>query len=453
VTVFETADRVGGMWRGQRGEDGDKCSPDMRTNLSRFTVAFSDLAWSSVDLSDTDSKATFTPTLPIFPKAWQVGRYLAEYAQKFGVDTNVLYNKQITRARPFDDFRRWEITSIDKVTRQQDTHTYDYLIVASGFFDRPMCSFDPSSSNDSVNFQHSSSFRTLPALTNKAGKIVVIGGGISGSEAAAQAALQISNAKYSPGDTESVHANSRVYHIINRPFYCLPRYLPLDPKNPAPCFLPLDLVLYNLSRRADGKITAAITTVPPEKAEKGHQFLRLVIGGDQKDIGHSALVYSQDQTRYPGYTGITDTYSEFVRSGVIVPVQGWVDKVEEDKQGGFITTVKPKVPWSDVSGGDNVVSSTLQIFDLQAKACSEPLPYLTRLESSKPLVIRPTSTFSTTISANFLAMILRALESHSYSRVVQYLPARYPVSRLWVSMKDRTGASWSCRRASSWTRG
>jgi len=27
VTVFEAADRVGGMWRGRLGEFGDKCAP------------------------------------------------------------------------------------------------------------------------------------------------------------------------------------------------------------------------------------------------------------------------------------------------------------------------------------------------------------------------------------------------------------------------------------------
>jgi hypothetical protein len=360
VTVFETADRVGGMWRARPGEHGDKCSPDMRTNLSRFTVAFSDLAWSSVDLSHPESVAASPLTPPIFPKAWQVGRYLARYAQKFGVETNVVYNKRIAHARPFDDFGRWEITSIDTLTQQHNTHTYDYLVVASGFFDHPMCSFDPSPKNDTENFQHSSQFRTLSALTEKAGKIVVIGGGISGSEAAAQAALQISNAKYSPGDAKSIHANSTVYHIINRPFYCLPRYLPQDSNHPASCFLPLDLVLYNLSRRGDGEISAAITTVPPQKAEKGHQFMRSTIGGNQRDIGHPALVYSKEQTQYPGYTGITETYSEFVRSGIIVPVQGWVENVNEDKQGGFVVTVKPKAPWSGVLGGDDIVGAKLK---------------------------------------------------------------------------------------------
>src|SRR5687768_10149861 len=68
VTVYEAAERVGGMWRGECGGPGDKCSPDMRTNLSRFTVAFSDLSWTSVN-QDPPQSSVISP--PMFPRAWQ----------------------------------------------------------------------------------------------------------------------------------------------------------------------------------------------------------------------------------------------------------------------------------------------------------------------------------------------------------------------------------------------
>ena len=58
VTIFEAAERVGGMWRGKKGEQGNKCSPEMRTNLSRFTVAFPDLPWQSVPLDADDGFST-----------------------------------------------------------------------------------------------------------------------------------------------------------------------------------------------------------------------------------------------------------------------------------------------------------------------------------------------------------------------------------------------------------
>lgn len=353
VTVYEAADRVGGMWRGQPGEYGDKCSPKMRTNLSRFTVAFPDLSWSSVDLSDPVTGAASPSIPPMFPKAWQVGRYLEAYAKKFNLDSNIFFNKRVVQATVLEDSLTWEVIFENTITKQKETQHYDHLIIASGFFDKPASSYDPSPDKKLANIQHSSRFRELTSLTDKAGKIVVIGGGISGSEAAAQAAFEISSAKNSPGKTKPVHAESKVYHIINRPFYCLPRYLPQDPHkaeiqdfNLAPKFLPLDLILYNLSRRGEGDISAAIVTVPPEKAAKGHEFMRSVIGGDQREFGHPELVYKPDQTQHPGYTGITDTYTEFVRSGIIVPVQGWVDEVKQQgNDGSFDITLKKYEPW------------------------------------------------------------------------------------------------------------
>jgi hypothetical protein len=348
VTVYEAADRVGGMWRAQPGEYGDKCSPEM---------AFSDLPWSSVDLSDPSVTGSSPSTPPMFPKAWQVGRYLGRYAEKFGLNSNIFLNHRVTNAEIMEDMKTWKISSYNAVTQQSTTQSFDYLVIASGFFERPGRAFSPSPNADLSNIQHSSEFRDLSSLSLKSGKVAVIGGGISGSEAAAQAAFQISSAKHSPGKSKPIHADSKIYHIINRPFYCLPRYLATDPYkestgdvNPAPTFLPLDLVLYNLSRRGDGQISASITTVPVDKASKGHDYMRSVIGGDQQ--GYSpALVHSSALTQYPAYCGITDTYLEFVRSGLIVPVQGWADKIE--KQGNstlFEISLQHKEPWSKDAG-------------------------------------------------------------------------------------------------------
>ncbi|KAF2624410.1 hypothetical protein BU25DRAFT_160978 [Macroventuria anomochaeta] len=371
VTVYEAADGVGGMWRAQPGEYGAKCSPEMKTNLSRYTVAFPDLSWSSVDLSDPVTGAPSPVTPPMFPKAWQVGRYLEKYTEKFGLKSAIFFNRKVINADIFDDMKTWQVSTYDSVTHQSDTQTFDYLVIASGFFDVPGRTFNPSPGANLHNFQHSSVFRDLSSLAQKPGKIVVIGGGISGSEAAAQAAFQISSAKNSPGKSKPVHAESKIYHIVNRPFYCLPRYLPQNPykgstqdANLAPTFLPLDLVLYNLSRRGEGEISASITTVPPEKAKKGHEFMRSVIGGDQQEYGNAALVYTPDQMQYPGYCGITDTYLEFVRSGLIVPVQGWVEKVTQEVEGDWFDIVlQHNEPWSKKSGTKSLFSNVTGIIE------------------------------------------------------------------------------------------
>ncbi|KAF2033884.1 hypothetical protein EK21DRAFT_108674 [Setomelanomma holmii] len=318
VTIFESADRPGGMWRAQPGDHGDKCSPHMRTNLSRFTVAFSDFSWSSADPSTAP---------PMFPEAWQVGKYLESYAHQFGLEVHTRYNTPVIQAKGINDYRQWEVTTLDQASNQSRTQTFDYFIVASGFFDKPMRTVEASS----AGIQHSSAFRSVDAVGSKPGDIVVIGGGISGVEAAAQAAFQVSSLKHSPGNSASRHLSTKIHHVFNKPFYSLPRYIPQNPStneplkiiNVAPNFLPLDLVLYNLSRRGSGEISATISTVPSEKAQKGHEFLQSMIGSEET------------RSTSPAYTGISDTYTEFVRSGLIVPAQGWAMEVKEDGQGGF----------------------------------------------------------------------------------------------------------------------
>tara|TARA_R110002003_G_scaffold97_7_gene7791 strand:+ start:15249 stop:17108 length:1860 start_codon:yes stop_codon:yes gene_type:complete len=276
----------------------------------------------------------------MFPKAWQVGKYLETYAKTFGLDACTRYNTSVIRAKGIDDYSQWEITTVDITTMQFTTHTFDYLIVASGFFDKPMQSFEASS----PSVQHSSQFRHLSKFGHRRGNVVVIGGGISGIEAATQAAFQVSSANHSP-DGVSSHLSTRIYHVFNRPIYSLPRYIPQDPFtneslkiiNSAPHFLPLDLVLYNLSRRGNGEISASIGTVPSEKAQKGHEFLQSLIG------------LKETRATSPAYTGISDSYSEYVRSGIIVQVQGWAKEVKEAGESGLeVTTSNSTI--ANVSG-------------------------------------------------------------------------------------------------------
>ena len=335
ITIFESAKRVGGMWRARKDEDGEKCSPNMRTNLSRFTVAFSDLAWQSVDI-DPENQGPKEP-LPMFPRAHQVGLYLEEYARRFIPEGTIVLNRQVTHAK--QSGRGWIVTSLDSRTQETFEDVFDNLVIASGFFGSPA---NKLSTPTGLSKQHSSKFRSVSSLSSKAGNVIVVGGSISGSEAAATAAYQISNAKFTPGKDKPAWSESKVYHVLDRPFYCLPRYLSPEPYDPsiqnwvlAPNFLPLDLVLYNASRRPPNNSQASIG-IPkdPSIVKKGHTFLQNTLGGDQREFGSEELVYRGMLTsKIPTYTGISDTYLEFVRSGLIVPVQGRaVDFAERDGQ-------------------------------------------------------------------------------------------------------------------------
>ena len=353
VTIFEAAERVGGMWRGKKGEQGNKCSPEMRTNLSRFTVAFPDLPWQSVPL-DADDGFSTSSSPPMFPKAYQVGAYLEEYARRFVPSENIVCYRKVIAAKLEGQPPRWTVKSRNMDSSSEHTNTFDYLIVASGFFDQPDRTIVDIAhdTGSNVNVQHSADFRNVSSFGEQAGNIVVVGGGISGSEAAATAAFQISNAKYAPGKPKPAWSESKVYHVFDRPFYVLPRYVspkPYDAENQryslAPDFWPVDLNLYDLSRRGNAEITATLGPTPKERAPKTHEFLRSMLGGDNSQFGPDPLVYNEEQTQYPAFTGIADTYAEFVRSGLIVPIRGRATR-QVDVAGNVAVDVQQSGAWS-----------------------------------------------------------------------------------------------------------
>lgn len=99
-----------------------------------------------------------------------------------------------------------------------------------------------------------------------------------------------------------MNGDSTIYHVVNCPFYVLPRYLAVRRTLPslqdseiAPKFLPLDLVSFDLGRHGVEENPAATTMVSPKHAHKDHEFLRSLLGGDQSDLGSSALVYREAQ--------------------------------------------------------------------------------------------------------------------------------------------------------------
>lgn len=382
VTVFDAHNRVGGMWDVRPGERGGFVSPDLRTNLSKYTVAFSDYAWEEVPLRGKelgDEMRSFSPgeghgleegnesnaqngessvknrdtseQVPMFPKAWMVGQYLEGYRRRYIPERKLRLGCNVVETQQLGDKRwmvKWTKSSTVHVgkganglsieTPDVEEEDFDYLIASTGFFSRSRNLDIPGTSTDSctsnVPMQHSSQFRhvkdLLPhQLPASGGSIVVIGGSISGAEAAATAAFQLSSMRYAPGSKDEERLKDvKVYHVFARPFYAVPRYFPCNPKdeddkfNPAPNFVPDDLKMYDLSRRPPGPITPVNGRNPPERAKKSHPFFHASLGGDQSELGAPDLAHAPVEKERPAYVAITDTYSEFVRSVDIIPIRG-----------------------------------------------------------------------------------------------------------------------------------
>jgi dimethylaniline monooxygenase (N-oxide forming) len=201
-TVFEAGDEIGGVWG-----PGGAAWPDMATNLSRFTCAFSDHPWE--------------PDTPDFPTRRLVHRYLRRYAEPFL--TAVRTGCPVERLEPADS--GWLVRSAAGVER------FDAAIVASGVFSRPFVPALPGAAGFRGRVLHSAAYRSPDELSGH--RVVVVGAAFSGAEIGVRLAA----------------CGAEVTLVASRPMWMVPRRLP-SPATGAP--VPLDLVLYRRWPRAAG---------------------------------------------------------------------------------------------------------------------------------------------------------------------------------------------------------
>ncbi|KAK7510134.1 hypothetical protein IWZ03DRAFT_389058 [Phyllosticta citriasiana] len=365
VTVLERNGRVGGMWAMDKGQPGGKADSHMPTNISRFNVCFSDLAWSSVfpDADDDDAE------LPVFPQLWRVGKYLQAYADRYIPPGVIRLNAsvkstELVQSGGRDRWRvKWERSHQSNSTPSSGSpgsggscpseestdefeEEFDHLIAATGFMHDPKKHNFAVPDGTSLPIKHSSTFRDLNDMISEhsgstGNSIVVIGGSISGCETAANTALQISNCQSSPSFPGKDFSEFKVYHIMPRQLYILPCYLPQPPQegadyDPAPTFAPSDMRMFNLSKRPPGPVSPNTGLDSQTSAANKHKWLQALLGGNQAELGSEAMTFSESDFDDSPYVGISDNYAEFVRSGLIIPVRGRARSVEvqEKADGG-----------------------------------------------------------------------------------------------------------------------
>ena len=337
VTIYEKADRLGGIWALDEASTGDYLSPQTPTNRSKFTVGFSDLSWESVRLNGegTGNDA------PMFPRAWQVNKYLEAYRAKFIPDGTIQYGHEVTATTrrmqlALGTKEHWIVTIKDRHGVEQEKQ-FDHLIVASGFFSTPrplqqtVCA---GLETLPIKAIHSSRFRNLndlfPESFSPAGKtILIIGGGNSSGEVAAAVASHLSNAQWAPDPVlQQKFAGCKIIHVTPRPLYGLPPFVPTDESSTS--FVPVDFHLYNLARRPPGAITGNAGRVTDGVKDMVHDFMQNMLGGDQSDLGADALVSLKGSERATVQVALSESYPEFVRSGLIEVRAGRVTSIAAD---------------------------------------------------------------------------------------------------------------------------
>jgi cation diffusion facilitator CzcD-associated flavoprotein CzcO len=245
VTVFEQLSRVGGLWPSSATDKG-LINPSMSTNLSKYTVCFSDKTWPENEPS--------CPS-PMFPKASDVGQYLQRYVDKYlnNPSVEIKTGCRVEEASIAEDDAskpiKWRVrvqklrtddkgpenASADSNSNVAETeeHFFDHVIISSGFFGKPIIpKAFTQQKGVSIPIIHSSEFSDLKELLkdNKGapGKILVVGGSMSGAETSATIAAQISSEIHSPekSDIEGIDQYT-LHHVTSKPFWTVPLFLPL----------------------------------------------------------------------------------------------------------------------------------------------------------------------------------------------------------------------------------
>lgn len=227
---------------------------------------------------------------------------------------------------------------------------FDMLVVASGHFARPyipdisgLDQFPDRTVHSSVLRFGKNGLLVCKDTDTAHGNVIVIGGSMSGVEAASAVALQQSSTAHS---TEMKPQSSKevpiVHHIYSHPFWTLPTYLPHETGDDTITFQPLDLVMYDLSRRPKGPVNYAVGPITAEKAQQTNKYFLSLLGTDYERFGHAHQPNGGDEanTRAP-WVAIGDDYAEYVRSQAIERTMGRAISVQPGNRDGLISvTVK-----------------------------------------------------------------------------------------------------------------
>ncbi|KAM7200209.1 hypothetical protein V8F20_005427 [Naviculisporaceae sp. PSN 640] len=318
VTIFDSKTRIGGLWPFENSDDKGYLHPQMVTNQSKHTVQFSDLAWEDAD--------------PEFPSAWQVGRYLNRYYDRYCKAASLQLGKLVVGVEQSQDGTSGWIVQVVSQDGEKTDHKFDYLLVASGYFGNPGISTEAVEKAE-VPMIHSSQYRDLPTLFSKnpgakGGKILVVGGQMSGVEVAGTIATHLSTAVNWPGRTphstgippiEDADKYS-VHHLIQKPAWVFPLYTSPKPALTAPPFVPLDLSSYNLANRPQPLVNSQ-GHISTGTARTLHGVFQNILGTDQS-IFSPEVTISDTEKNDPPYIAVSDHYLEFVRSGLITVSRG-----------------------------------------------------------------------------------------------------------------------------------
>lgn len=355
VRIFDKASSIGGLWNADRDHPHNgMLNPEMPTNISRFNISFSDLAWQSVGVPGH---------VPYFPKAWMAGRYLHAYSKRYIPQDAFMLNSKVTSTvRTHEgeggESAKWRVTwekTDGSGDHERGEEVFDYLVMAAGFFPSTFVpslgSLQDGDHGKAIKQVHSTAVRALSDVVpspSTPGTLLIVGAGMSGADVTTNLAAERSNAQHAPTADGTAYKDLKLVQIVPASFYAMPLMIPRlseDLLTKAPEFITLDLALYDLGRRPPGQVELGVGKLTETFMQKSHELFKGIAGGDQSEYGQAGIGYDGEEGR-AAYLSITEQYAEYLRAGDVELVAGRFQGLTTVREGKAVATVQ--------SGGETV---------------------------------------------------------------------------------------------------
>ena len=170
-TVFDKNEEIGGIWASKTGYAWNS----VKSNSSRYQAQFSDLE--------------YPKEFPSFLTRTQLLDYMNRYIQKFDLAKHLQMNAEVKKIEYLkQEEKEWRIEWLDRKSNITHTQSFSYLIIATGYLNRPH--LDPfleyinDKSNDQIKFFHSGDYKENSSFQGK--NVIVVGCSFSSCQIASE---------------------------------------------------------------------------------------------------------------------------------------------------------------------------------------------------------------------------------------------------------------------------
>ncbi|TBU62697.1 FAD/NAD(P)-binding domain-containing protein [Dichomitus squalens] len=172
ATAFEARDKVGGIWLPAPPTSNPPSTPlydSLTTNLPHPVMAYTSFP--------------FPAGTTLFPPASTVLKYFEDYAAHFELNEHIRLNTPVLSITRDHTAGKWTVSVRAPKTSAEETHDFDYVIVANGHYRLPRLPATPGLGEwvEAKRAVHSVYCRN-PSTFGDAKTVLVVGGGPSGQD-------------------------------------------------------------------------------------------------------------------------------------------------------------------------------------------------------------------------------------------------------------------------------